>query len=130
MSSNDKNNWLGGSMFMPSGTTKKEGITTSLSKLDNYVVFDNSEPVQVERRGRSRSISENDFGSTLNVPKNNHQKQVNSNLLSSFLLGASQGKRSSSLSASRDGNMLNQRRLSESFGSGVLSIQRLLLWGC
>lgn len=125
MSNSDNNNWLGSNMFIPLNTGNRENITTSLSKLDNYVVFDNNETSERESRGRgrgrSRSISETDFTSQLNIPKNNKQTKVNSSLLSSFLLGASQGKRSTSLSASREGNTLNSRRLSETFGGNTAS---------
>ncbi|KAL6928224.1 hypothetical protein ACO0SA_002956 [Hanseniaspora valbyensis] len=129
MSNNDINGWLGGNMFMPPSATtnnNKESIPTSLSKLDKYVVFDNNETMDHESRGRgrgrSRSISESDFSGQLNIPKNNSKNNnVNSNLLSSFLLGASQGKRSTSLSASREGNAMNQRRLSDNFGGATVN---------
>ncbi|OBA20825.1 hypothetical protein HANVADRAFT_8582, partial [Hanseniaspora valbyensis NRRL Y-1626] len=129
MSNNDINGWLGGNMFMPPSAitnNNKESIPTSLSKLDKYVVFDNNDTMEHESRGRgrgrSRSISESDFSGQLNIPKNNSKNNnVNSNLLSSFLLGASQGKRSTSLSASREGNAMNQRRLSDNFGGATVN---------
>ncbi|XBW37702.1 hypothetical protein QEN19_003286 [Hanseniaspora menglaensis] len=125
MSGTDKGNWLGGNMFISSVQGNKENIKTSLSKLDNYVVFDSNETMELESRGRgrgrSRSISESDFSTQLNVPKNNRQNNVNTNLLSTFLLGASQGKRSTSLSASRDGNMMNKRRLSDNYGNNSVN---------
>ncbi|SGZ37997.1 uncharacterized protein HGUI_00197 [Hanseniaspora guilliermondii] len=112
-SDDNKSNWLGQNMFIPRKTSSADNnITTSLSKLDNYLT--ESEHENMSRgRGRSRSISESDFSNELFVPKNN-SKNANG-LLNTFFLGASQQKRSNSLSASRDNNILNHRRLSDSF---------------
>lgn len=111
----NKSNWLGQNMFIPRKTSSSDNnITTSLSKLDNYLT--ESEHENMSRgRGRSRSISESDFSNELFVPKNN-AKNANG-LLNTFFLGASQQKRSNSLSASRDNNILNHRRLSDSFNN-------------
>ena len=87
----NKSNWLGQNMFIPRKTSSSDNnITTSLSKLDNYLT--ESEHENMSRgRGRSRSISESDFSNELFVPKNN-AKNANG-LLNTFFLGASQQKR-------------------------------------
>lgn len=115
----NKSNWLGQNMFVPRKTSSTDNnITTSLSKLDNYLTESEHENMS-RRRGRSRSISESDFSNELFVPKNN-AKNTNG-LLNTFFLGASQQKRSNSLSASRDNNILNHRRLSDSFNNPTQS---------
>ena len=113
-SEDNKSGWLANNVFIPRKASNTDNnITTSLSKLDNYLL--DTEHEQMSRgRGRSRSISENDLTDQLFVPKNN-VKNANGNLLNTFFLGASQQKRSNSLSASRDNNILNHRRLSDSF---------------
>lgn len=115
-SDDNKSGWLASNMFIPRKASNADNnITTSLSKLDNYL--SDAEHEQMSRgRGRSRSISENDLTDQLFVPKNN-MKNANGNLLNTFFLGASQQKRSNSLSASRDNNILNHRRLSDSFAN-------------